>query len=128
MKSGRNNLVATLSWDDVARRLKDGAAAIVPVGAGSKQHGLHLPMGTDQVQAEYFAARLAERIDALIWPTLLYGSYPAFVAYAGSISLSDGTFEALVREIAEGLLGHRAGKIFFLNAGLSTRRPIEAAM
>ena len=49
--------------------------------------------------------RIAEELDALIWPTLTYGHYPAFVEYAGSSSLSASTFEALVREIAAGILG-----------------------
>jgi creatinine amidohydrolase/Fe(II)-dependent formamide hydrolase-like protein len=33
-----------------------GAAALLPIGAGAKQHGLHMTMATDQVFAEYFAA------------------------------------------------------------------------
>jgi creatinine amidohydrolase len=86
MKRDRQNFVACLTWDEVASRLREGAAALLPIGAGSKQHGLHMPMGTDQVQAEWFAARLSERIDALIWPTLTYGLYPAFIAYDVSIS------------------------------------------
>jgi creatinine amidohydrolase len=80
--------VAGLTWDQVRERLAAGSAAILPIGAGAKQHGLHMPMATDQLFAEYFSRALAERIDALIWPTLTYGFYPAFVAYAGSVSLS----------------------------------------
>ncbi|MGZ8401528.1 MAG: creatininase family protein [Methyloceanibacter sp.] len=94
--------VAGLTWDQVKARLYAGAAAILPIGARSKQHGLHMPMATDQVFAAYFARALqvfaayfaralADRIDALIWPTLTYGAHPAFVAYAGSVSLSDRT-------------------------------------
>jgi creatinine amidohydrolase len=92
--------VAGLTWDRVKDRLAGRAAAILPIGAGSKQHGLHLPMATDQIFARYFARALADRIDALIWPTLSYGAYPAFVAYAGSVSLSSRTFQATVTEIA----------------------------
>ena len=84
--------------------------AILPIGAGSKQHGLHLPMATDQIFARYFARALADRIDALIWPTLSYGAYPAFVAYAGSVSLSSRTFQAAVTEIADALVGFGASR------------------
>ena len=59
-----------MTWDEVARRIGDGAAAILPIGAAAKQHGFHLPLNTDRIQAEWLAAALAERIDALIWPTL----------------------------------------------------------
>jgi creatinine amidohydrolase len=124
----RKNVVADLPWDNVARRLKNGAVAIVPVGAGAKQHGLHLPMGTDQIQAEFFAARLAEHIEALIFPTLVYGTYPAFVAYAGSISLADSVFEDLACGIAGGLLDHGVRKVIVLNTGLSTQAPLERAL
>ena len=120
--------VAGLTWDRVAQRLAAGAAAILPLGAGAKQHGLHMTMATDQFFAEYFARALAERIDALIWPTLTYGAYPAFVAYAGSTSLSDVTFQAVVREIADRLLGFGARRVLIVDTGLSTIAPVEAAI
>jgi creatinine amidohydrolase len=120
--------VAGLTWDEVGERLEAGAAAMLPIGAGAKQHGLHMPMATDRVFADYFARALAERIDALIWPTLTYGAYPAFVAYAGSVSLSNATFQAVVTEIADSLLGFGAGRVLILDAGLSTIEPVEAAI
>ena len=120
--------VAGLTWDRVGERLAAGAAAILPIGAGAKQHGLHMTMATDQVFAEHFASALAERIDALIWPTLTYGAYPAFVAYPGSISISDHVFQAVVTEIADTLLGFGARRVLILDTGLSTLKPVEAAM
>jgi creatinine amidohydrolase len=123
-----NHEVAGLAWDQVKDRLAGGAAAILPIGAGSKQHGLHMPMATDQVLAEYFGRVLADRIDALIWPTLTYGAYPAFIAYAGSVSLSDRTFQAAVTEIADALLGFGASRVVILDTGLSTIAPVAAAV
>ena len=120
--------VAGLTWDQVGQRLAAGAAAILPIGAGAKQHGLHMPMATDQVFAEYFSRALAGRSDALIWPTLTYGAYPAFVAYAGSVSLSNATFQAVVTEIADSLLGFGARRVLILDTGLSTIAPIDAAI
>jgi creatinine amidohydrolase len=120
--------VAGLTWDQVEQRLAAGAAAILPIGAGAKQHGLHMPMATDQVFAEYFSRALAERIDALIWPTLSYGAYPAFVAYAGSVSLSNAAFQAVVTEIADALIGFGASRVLILDTGLSTIAPVDAAI
>lgn len=129
MKHGASkHEVAGLTWDRVKARLAAGAAAILPIGAGAKQHGLHMTMGTDQVFAAYFSRALAERIDALIWPTLTYGAYPAFVAYAGSVSLSNATFQAVVTEIADSLLGFGARRVFILDTGLSTIAPADAAI
>ncbi len=120
--------VAGLTWDKIKDRLAGGAAAILPIGAAAKQHGLHMPMSTDQQFADYFARALAERIDALIWPTLTYGFYPAFVAYAGSVSLSGATFQATVTEIADALIGFGARRLLILDTGLSTIAPVDAAI
>jgi creatinine amidohydrolase len=120
--------VAGLSWDRVKDRLAAGAAAILPIGAGSKQHGLHMPMATDQLFAEYFSQALADRIDALIWPTLIYGAYPAFVAYAGSVNLSSRTFQAVVTEITDALLAFGTRRVVLLDTGLSTIAPVAAAI
>ena len=122
------HFVEHMSWDEIARRIARGAAAILPIGAGAKQHGLHLPLDTDRVQAEFLASKLAARIDALVWPTLTYGHYPAFVDYAGSISLSSATFEAVVAEIASGILSHGCRALVVLDTGISTRAAVERAL
>ncbi|MGI9382924.1 MAG: creatininase family protein, partial [Methyloligellaceae bacterium] len=120
--------VGGMTWDAVGDRLEAGAAALLPIGAGAKEHGFHLPMNTDQLQAEWLAARIAERFDVLIWPTLSYGHYPAFVNYAGSCSLSADTFGRMVRELAEGLLGFGARAVLVLDTGVSTLRPVARAL
>src|SRR5882757_3350162 len=122
------NLVERMTWDEAARRIDHGASAILPIGAAAKQHGFHLPLNTDRIQAEWLAARLTETIDALIWPTLSYGHYPAFVEYTGSTSLSAPVFEAVVQQIASGILKHGCRALFALDTGISTRAPIERAL
>lgn len=122
------NRVARLTWDAVSRRLAAGAAAILPVGAGAKEHGLHLPMDTDQLQAEWLAGQLAMRIDALVWPTLTYGYYPAFVNYLGSITLSSSVFESVVVEIVGELLRCGARSVFVLDTGISTLPVVARAV
>lgn len=122
------NFIEHLAWNEVDRRITAGSAAILPIGAAAKQHGFHLPLNTDRIQAEWFAAKLAERIEALIWPTVNYGYYPAFVEYAGSSSLSASTFEAMVHEIASGILDNGVCKLFVLNTGISTLASVERAL
>jgi creatinine amidohydrolase len=122
------HFIERMHWDEVAQRIKDGAVAILPIGAAAKQHGFHLPLNTDRVQAEWLAGRMAEKIDALVWPTLTYGHYPAFVEYAGSASLSVTTFEAFVCEIARQILGGGCQKLLVLNTGMSTLAPVDRAL
>ncbi|WP_315834326.1 creatininase family protein [Bradyrhizobium prioriisuperbiae] len=122
------NAIARMIWDQVAQRIDSGAAAILPVGAGAKEHGFHLPMNTDQIQAEWLSDRLADRFGAIIWPTVSYGAYPAFAAYAGSSSLTETTFEAVIREIAGGILGFGCRKLLVVDTGISTIAPIARAL
>jgi creatinine amidohydrolase len=122
------HFIEHMHWDEVARHIGDGAVAILPIGAAAKQHGFHLPLNTDRIQAEWLAGQMAEEIDALIWPTLTYGHYPAFVEYAGSSSLSISTFEALVREVAAQILGSGCPKLLVLNTGISTLAPVDRAL
>jgi len=122
------HFIERMHWDEVARRIGDGAVAILPIGAAAKQHGLHLPLNTDRIQAEWLAGKMAEKLDALIWPTLTYGHYPAFLEYAGSSSLSISTFEALVREVAGQILGSGCLKLLVLNTGVSTLAPADRAL
>ena len=53
--------VAQLAWPQVRARIDGGAAALLPVGAGSKEHGPHLPCHSDQLQAEWLAGRREEK-------------------------------------------------------------------
>ncbi|WKA27396.1 creatininase family protein [Bradyrhizobium roseum] len=122
------HFIERMHWDDVARRIGDGAVAILPIGAAAKQHGFHLPLNTDRIQAEWLAGRMAQKIDALIWPTLTYGHYPAFVEYAGSNSLTISTFEALVREVAGQILGGGCTRLLVLDTGISTLAPVDRAL
>jgi creatinine amidohydrolase len=122
------NFVERLTWDEVRSRIGNGAAAILPIGAAAKQHGFHLPMNTDRIQAEWLAARIAGRIDALVWPTVTYGYYPAFVEYAGSSGLSAPVFEAMIQEIATGIIGFGCRALFVLDTGISTLAPVDRAL
>src|SRR3954451_13853239 len=127
-KNTDHHFIERMHWDEVARRIGDGAVAILPIGAAAKQHGYHLPLNTDRIQAEWLAGKMAEKIDALIWPPLTYGHYPAFVEYARSSSLSISTFEALVREVAGQILGSGCPKLLVLNTGISTLAPVDRAL
>ena len=43
----RGLCVATAAWPEVGERLANGALAVLPIGAASKEHGRHLPLATD---------------------------------------------------------------------------------
>lgn len=117
--------VATSTWPDVGRGLADGWPAVLPIGTASKEHGRHLPLDTDFRQAEWIAQRLCDSRALVVWPTVAYGYYPAFVDYPGSISLREETFLALMADILDGIVRAGASRIVILNTGISTIAPLE---
>ncbi len=122
------SFVGDLTWDEVGRRLLAGCDALLPIGAGAKEHGLHLPLRTDQIQAEWLSVKLAEATAALVWPTLTYGFYPAFRDYPGSVSLSAPLFEKLVGEVVGEIVRWRPRRLFVLDTGISTIKPVANAL
>ena len=71
---------------------------IVPVGA-LEAHGPHLPLGADQIQAEATADALAERIDALVAPTITYGACPSARNFPGTVSVPMADLERYARGV-----------------------------
>ena len=120
--------VAHLSWPDVERRVKAGAVAVLPVGAGCKAHGPHLPMNADLLQAEWLAEALVQRADVLVWPTVSYGYYPAFTDYPGSVSLTRETFQRMLQEILGDIRRAGVRAVLIVNTGISTIEPLQAAV
>jgi len=109
-------------------RLDSGATAILPVGAECKEHGPHLPMNTDYLQARWLAASVVRQAGVVVWPVLGYGYYPGFVDYPGSCSLSRETFSAAVGDILNGIGRAGARRMRILNTGLSTIDPLQQAV
>lgn len=118
-------LVAELAWPDVQMYLEQGYLAVLPIGAACKEHGHHLPLNTDYLQAEWLAQQTALFCPSLIWPIVSYGHYPAFVEYPGSCSVSEETFSQSVHDILQGILRAGANRIIILNTGISTINPLE---
>lgn len=118
--------VADLTWPQVQNFIDASAVAVLPVGAAAKEHGRHLPMMSDFLQAEFLARTLAGRENVLVWPTVGYGHYPAFTDYPGSCTLESATFERLIEEIAQSIFQSNAHSLLLINTGISTIAPLEA--
>ena len=118
-------LVAELTWLEVKTYLAQDYLAVLPIGAACKEHGLHLPLNTDYLQAEWLAQQSGRFHPVLIWPVLPYGYYPAFSDYPGSCSISEKAFTRTVADILQNILAAGANKILILNTGISTMKPLE---
>ena len=88
------------AFPEVQKYLETSQTVIIPYGL-SEQHGAHLPLDTDVRNAEYVSAKLAEKLDCLIAPTLNYTFSGGMLP--GTINVKPTTFCNLVGEIIESL-------------------------
>lgn len=127
MENRSEKYSAKMNWQEVGRVFNNGTLVVIPIGAGCKEHGLHLPNNADQIQVEYFAAKLAEQSDILIMPTVTYNYYPVFVHYPGSASLSADVSAQTFVQMCEMWYQQGARSFYFLNYGVSTNTPLKEA-
>lgn len=118
-------LLADLTSGDWPEAIAECPIAVLPMGAASKEHGLHMPNQTDLLTAEALAAAVANRLPVLMLPPLGYGYYPAFVDWPGSVSIAPAVYLAVVRDIIDCLADAGLKKIVLLDTGLSTRPVLE---
>jgi len=123
----RGVLLETLTWQEAEKRLTPQTVVVIPLGAQSKEHGPHLPLGNDWNMAEYLKQRVLSRADVVVAPTVNYSFYPAFVEYPGSTSLRMETARDVIVDICRGLARFGPKRFYVLNTGVSTLRALEPA-
>jgi creatinine amidohydrolase len=94
----RSHSLLGLSSRSFEARLRENPLVIVPVGA-LEAHGPHLPLGADQIQAEATAEALAERLGALVAPTIAYGACPSARNFPGTVSVPMADLEQYARGV-----------------------------
>jgi len=114
-----------LTWAEAEPVLRGDPLVVIPVGAATKEHGPHLPLGTDRLMADYLARRLCERAEVIVLPTLTYGYFPHFSPFPGSTHLEADTFGRTATEIVLSMHRHGPRRFFFLNTGVSTYPVLE---
>jgi creatinine amidohydrolase len=87
----------------IGRELTGTAILCLPVGS-TEQHGPHLPLATDTIIAERFAAALADHVsgqhDLWLLPAIPFGLSMEHAWAPGTICLRAGTFATLISELA----------------------------
>ena len=120
--------VENLTWDDVEQNIAQGAIGVLSIGAASKEHGWHMPMNTDWIQAKWYEEQAMSAVHCLVWPTVGYGYYPAFTDFAGSCTLKESTFTNLIEDICGSIFKSGVQKLFIINTGVSTKKPLIEAV
>ena len=116
-----------MTWQQAKTALTKDTVVVIPIGAASKEHGPHLKLNNDKLIADYFAARVLERSDVVMAPTIGMHHYPAFAEYAGSISLRLETARDVVIDVVRSLAAYGPRRFYALNTGVSTNKALEPA-
>ena len=116
-----------ISWTVSQPLLTTDAVVVIPLGAGAKEHGPHLPLSTDFIQAEGLAKLVALQRKVIITPVVNYGFYPAFLKYPGSTSTNFRTATDMVVQIVRSLADYGPKRFYIINVGVSTTPTLETA-
>lgn len=120
-------LLEDLTWVEAEKALTPETVVVIPLGAGSKEHGPHLKLKNDFILSEYLKNRVLEKSAVVVAPTVNYGFYPAFVEYPGATSLTLETSRDMIGEICRGLARFGPKRFYVLNTGVSTVRALQPA-
>lgn len=107
-------LMKNMTMEEFEKKIKAGAPIILPVGA-LEAHGPHLPLGTDIIQPEYVAEKLAERINGIVAPPINYGVCTSLKNFPGTVSVGFDTLRNLVRDVLESFAAQGAKKIMVIS-------------
>lgn len=116
-----------ISWTVSQPLLTPDAVVVIPLGAGAKEHGPHLPLSTDFIQAEGLAKQVALKRKVVITPVVNYGFYPFFLKYPGSTSTNFRTATDMVVQIVRSLADYGPKRFYIINVGVSTTPTLETA-
>jgi creatinine amidohydrolase len=113
---------ADLAYPDVEALLADERPTVLllPLGA-TEPHGPHAPLQTDTLISVGMCARAAERLEsdpgvrALVLPALAYGVTRYGAGFAGAVSLSEATLQALVVDVCGSLAAQGFHRIVLVN-------------
>ena len=119
--AGASLHIEELTWTELRDRVAAGATTIlVPIG-GTEQNGPHIVLGKHNVRVRVLAEMIAHRLgNALVAPVLAYvpeGAIDppaAHMRFAGTLSIGEATFEAVLEASARSFRQHGFRAVVFL--------------
>lgn len=121
------NLLIDLSWAGVKDYLKRDDRVILPLGS-VEEHGPHLGLGTDSIEAEAIAHLISEATGVVCAPTLNYGMALSAMGFPGTLSLKPKTLMAVLDDILRSLHHHGFRRILIVNGHGGNNASIESSV
>ena len=121
-------LIEEMTMEEFSDGLKVCRTVYIPFGS-VEEHGSHLPLSTDTIEAYEVGKRAAERIPLFVAPPVHYGSCRSTSRHPGTISISTGTLKGLLKDIVRSLHAHGLRNFLVLtgHAGGAHRMTLQDA-
>ena len=116
-----------LTWPEIKTEIENGRDVVVVPFGSTEQHGRHLPLATDSVMGDEFGWAIADRLDAFLAPTVRYGCSEHHLAFPGTISISEDTFQRIVSDVVASLSLHGFRTILLLPTHGGNFKPLATA-
>lgn len=116
-----------LTWIQAREILTPDVVVVIPLGAQAKEHGPHLPLGTDFIQSQFFAQEIAKTENVVIAPQMNYGFYFPFITFPGSTSLRHSVAKNMVVDICRSLAAFGPKRFYVINEGIATNAALKPA-
>jgi creatinine amidohydrolase len=117
--------IKDMTWMQVEEYLKKDDRCALPLGS-TEQHG-YLSLAVDAILPEKVAADAAEPLGVPVFPALAYGITPYFMAFPGTVSFTQGTYERVLSEVLGSLHKHGFRRIMVVNGHGGNSAAAEAA-
>jgi creatinine amidohydrolase len=108
--------LSDMAWPEVDAISRD--VIVVCAVSALEQHGPHLPLGTDHMLGTEIVRRIEARMPdrLLCLPTVWFGCSSHHMSFAGTVSVSVSTMQAVLRDTVSSVLRHGFRKVLFLNS------------
>ncbi|MFZ5980127.1 MAG: creatininase family protein [Candidatus Zixiibacteriota bacterium] len=113
-----------LNWLEVRELVPDKIDTVLfPVGT-VEAHGTSC-LGTDNYIPETISLGIADRLNALIAPTVNYGITKSLYRYNGSVTVNPDSFQAYIRDILDSLADIGFKNIILMNGHGGNNAPLK---
>ncbi len=103
-----------MTHPEAAEVLGRNPMVVIPTGS-VEQHGPHLPFGTDYYAARVIGEEVARNLDAVLLPFSPIGVTPLHMAFAGTLTLRQETFAAVLEDVVASVARHGVRRVLILN-------------
>jgi creatinine amidohydrolase len=95
-------IIEEMTMSEFAEGLKRTRTVYIPFGS-VEEHGPHLPLSTDTIQAYEVGKKAAQRIPLFVAPPIHYGYCRSTACHPGTISISTTTLKGILGDLIRSL-------------------------